>query len=198
MSGCHVAVDVGGTFTDVVVFDEAASKISIGKVPSTPSSPAEGLMNGIREVRLSGDQIGLFSHGTTIATNALITRRLPRTGLVSTAGFRDVLEIRRSTKDDLWDAYKNVAPPYIPRRDRLEVRERIAYDGSVLTPLDERQAREVARIFGRRRVESIAVSFLNSYVNPAHERRMKEILAEELPGVTVTVSSDVLPEIFEF
>ncbi|MCS6926470.1 MAG: hydantoinase/oxoprolinase family protein, partial [Candidatus Binatia bacterium] len=128
MSRYRVAVDVGGTFTDLVLFDEKTGKISIAKVPSVPARPAQGILDGIREARVTGEQIQLFSHGTTVATNALITRRLPRAGLVSTRGFRDVLEIRRATKDDLWDAYKDVAPPYIPRRDRLEVEELIAYD----------------------------------------------------------------------
>ena len=195
MSHYRVAADVGGTFTDAVIFDEVTTEISIAKVPSVPASPAQGIIDGIKEARITGEQIRLFSHGTTVATNALITRRLPRTGLVTTAGFRDVLEIRRATKDDLWDAYRDVAPPYIPRRDRLEVEERVTYDGSVLTPLNEEQARQMARIFKRRGVESVAVSFINSYMNSTHEQRMKEILKEELPGVMVTVSSEVLPEI---
>ncbi len=199
MSRYRVAVDVGGTFTDAVIFDEKTTEVSIAKVPSVPASPAQGIIDGIKEANITkGEQIRLFSHGTTVATNALITRRLPRTGLVTTAGFRDVLEIRRATKDDLWDAYKDVAPPYIPRRDRLEVEERIAYDGSVLTPLNQEQARQVAHILRRRQVESVAVSFINSYINPIHEQQLKVILQQELPGVMVTISSEVLPEIFEF
>jgi hypothetical protein len=116
-----------------------------------------------------------------VATNALITRRLPAAAMVTTRGFRDVIEIRRGTRDDLWDAYKDNAPPYIRRRDRFEVGERIGQTGEVLEALDEDDARRVARILARRGVETVAVCFINAYANPDHERRMAEILAEELP-----------------
>ena len=119
----------------------------------------------------------LFSHGTTVATNALITRRLPRTAMVCTKGFRDVIEIRRANKDDIWDIYKDVAPPYVPRRDRLTVAERVDAAGKVVTPLDEEGAREVARILKKRGVAAVAVCFMNAYANGANEQRMKAILA---------------------
>ena len=138
-----------------------------------------------------------FSHGTTVGTNALITRNLPLTGMINTKGFRDVAEIRRSTKPDLWDHYKDVAPPYIPRRHRLEVEERIDYAGKIITPLNEQEARNMARLLRRRGVESVAVCFINSYISSKHEERMKEILNEELPNVFVCTSSELLPEIFE-
>jgi len=195
--GLRVAVDVGGTFTDVYVFDESASTTRVAKVPSTPHDPMEAVLDGVRAAGVDLRQVVLFSHGTTVATNALLTRRLPKVAMVTTAGFRDVIEIRRGTKSDLWDAYKDVAPPYVRRRDRFEVRERIDYSGQVIQPLDEEDARRVARILGRRAVETVAVCFINSYANPENERRMREILEEELPGVVVTTSSEVLPEIFE-
>src|SRR5206468_7733606 len=122
---------------------------------------------------------------------------LPPAAMVTTRHFRDVIEIRRGTKDDLWDAYKDVAPPYIRRRDRFEVSERIDYAGEVVTSLDEGEAREVAAVLRKRGVQTIAVCFVNAYANPAHELRMREILEEELPGVTVSTSAEVLPEIFE-
>lgn len=191
-----VAVDVGGTFTDVCVLERPSGRLRVAKVPST-GDPIEGVLAGLREAGVDLQRTALFSHGTTVATNALITRQLPRSAMVNTSGFRDVIEIRRSNRADLWDAYKDVAPPYIRRRDRLEVRERVDYSGRVLEPLDEEQARDVARILKRRGVEAVAVCFINSYANPANEQRMCEILEEQLPDAAVSASSDVLPEIFE-
>jgi N-methylhydantoinase A len=141
--------------------------------------------------------VTVFSHGSTVATNALITRTFPRAAMVATTGFRDVIEIRRGTKEDLWDAYKDVPPPYIRRRDRFEVDERIGYDGELLEPVDEAGARKVAAVLRKRGVEAVAICFVNSYANPENERRMRAILEEELPGVSISTSSDILPEIFE-
>src|SRR6185312_15737613 len=111
----------------------------------------------------------LFAHGTTVATNALITRRFPRAAMITTQGFRDVIEIRRGTKDDLWDAYKDVRPPYIARRDRLAVRERVDYSGKVLEEVDEKEARRVAALIRRRGITTVAVCFINSFANSANE-----------------------------
>jgi N-methylhydantoinase A len=197
MASLRVAVDVGGTFTDIFVFDQSTASARVAKVPSTPSDPMEGVMAGIEAAGVDLRDVALFSHGTTVATNALITRRFPRVAMVTTRGFRDVIEIRRGTKDDLWDAYKDVAPPYVARRDRLEVGERIDYAGRVVEGLDEDEARRVAGVLRRRGVEAVAVCFVNAYANPENERRMQAILEEELPGVVVTTSSEVLPEIFE-
>lgn len=191
-----VAVDVGGTFTDVCVMSRPSGELHVAKVPST-ADPIEGVLGGIAEAGVKLEEMAFFCHGTTVATNALITRRLPPSAMVTTRGFRDVIEIRRGTRSDLWDAYKDVAPPYIRRRDRLEVTERVDFAGKVLEPLDEDEARRAARLLKRRGVEAIAVCFINSYANPDHEHRMCEILEEELPGVAVSASSDVLPEIFE-
>jgi len=197
MSHLRLAVDIGGTFTDLCVLDERSGEIRIGKVPSTPEDPIEGALLALGKAGVSLADVTLFSHGTTVATNALITRRLPRTAMVVTRGFRDVIEIGRSTKEDLWDAYKDNPPPYVRRRDRLPVTERIDTFGEIVTPLDEADAREAARILRKRGIETIAVCFMNAYANPENERRMKEILQEELPGIPVSTSSEVLPEIFE-
>jgi N-methylhydantoinase A len=196
--GLRVAVDVGGTFTDVFVLDEDNAAVRVAKVPSTPRDPMQGVMDGVAAAEVDLADVTLFSHGTTVATNALITRRFPAAAMVTTRGFRDVLEIRDGTRDDLWDAYKDVAPPYIRRRDRFEVTERVGYEGNVVTELDEAEAREVAQRLSRRGVETVAVCFVNSYANPANERRMREILEEELPGVSISTSSETLPEIFEY
>jgi N-methylhydantoinase A len=196
LANVRVAVDVGGTFTDICAMDEGSGTVNVAKVPST-ADPIDGVLTGVKEAGVDLVDVVLFCHGTTVATNALITRRLPPSAIVTTKGFRDVIEIRRGTKDDLWDAYKDVAPPYIRRRDRFEVPERIDYSGNVVAPLDEAEARRVAGILRRREVQTVAVCFINAYANPAHEIRMREILEEELPGVAVSTSAEVLPEIFE-
>jgi N-methylhydantoinase A len=196
LQNLRIAVDVGGTFTDICIMDESTGLIRIEKTASTPD-PIEGIMAGMTEAQVALDRVALFSHGTTIATNALITRRLPRTAMVCTQGFRDVIEIRRANKEDLWDTYKDVVRPYIPRRDRLTVAERINAAGEVVTPLDEAGAREVARILKRRGVAAVAVCFMNAYLNGENERRMKAILQEAMPDVPISISSQVLPEIFE-
>jgi N-methylhydantoinase A len=192
----RVAVDVGGTFTDICIFDDRSAEMRVEKVPSS-TDPIDAVLEGVAKAGVRLDEVALFSHGTTVATNALITRRLPRAAMVTTRGFRDIIEIRRGTKEDLWDAYKDVAPPYIRRRDRLEVGERVDYAGAVLEPLDEQDARRVAGILRRKGIETVAVCFINSHANPANELRMREILEEELPGARVSTSSEVLPEIFE-
>lgn len=196
MGQLRVAVDIGGTFTDFCVLDEATGAIRVGKTAST-RDPIEGLFAGLAQAGVDLADVTLLSHGTTVATNALITRRLPRAAMVCTEGFRDVIEIRRANKEDLWDTYKDVARPYIPRRDRLTVRERVDAAGKIVAALDEDGARELARILRKRQVSAVAVCFMNAFVNGANERRMKAILEQELPGVPVTASSDVLPEIFE-
>ncbi|KKB37393.1 hydantoinase/oxoprolinase family protein [Bacillus thermotolerans] len=197
MSKYRVAVDVGGTFTDVFVFDEETGSIYVTKTSSTPSNPEKGMLDGIAKAKLTGDQITMFSHGTTVGTNALIERKLPKAALVTTKGFRDVTEIRRGTKLDLWDAYNDVAEPYIKRRDRFEVTERVDYSGEILEEVNEAEVRELARVLKRRQVESIAICFMNAYVNGKNERRVKEILKEEMPDVYICTSSETLPEIFE-
>lgn len=197
MTKTRVAVDVGGTFTDVCIMDEDTGQIRIEKTPSTPDDPMRAIMTGVSDAKVDLSQVTMFSHGTTVATNALITRKLPRTAMVCTEGFRDVVEIRRSNKEDLWDTYKDVAKPYIPRRDRLTVKGRIDAAGKVIEALDEDEARRVAETLKRRDVKAIAVCFINSYVNGAHEKRMKEILQEVLPDVHVSISSQIMPEIFE-
>lgn len=197
MTKTRVAVDVGGTFTDVCIMDEDTGQIRIEKTPSTPDDPMRAIMTGVSDAKVDLSEVTMFSHGTTVATNALITRNLPRTAMVCTEGFRDVVEIRRSNKEDLWDTYKDVAKPYIPRRDRLTVKGRIDAAGEIIAELDEDEARHVAEILKRRDVKAIAVCFINSYVNGAHERRMKEILQEVLPDVHVSISSQIMPEIFE-
>jgi N-methylhydantoinase A len=191
-----IAVDVGGTFTDVCLLDPESGQLDVAKVPST-ADPIDGVLGGVGQADVNLAEVALFSHGTTVATNALITRRLPKAAMVTTRGFRDVTEIGRGTRDDLWDAYKDNAQPYIRRRDRLEVTERIDHRGRVVTELDTDELRDVARILAKREVETVAVCFINAYANDANERRAAELLAEALPDVRISTSASVLPELFE-
>ncbi|MFB5935872.1 hydantoinase/oxoprolinase family protein [Peribacillus frigoritolerans] len=193
----RLAIDVGGTFTDVFVFDESTKEISITKTSSTPLNPEVGILDGIAKAEIDCENIKVFSHGTTVGTNALIERKLPKTALITSAGFRDVSEIRRGTKLELWDTYDDVAKPYIQRRDRFEVEERIDFAGNVLTEINEEEVRSLARKLKRRGTESIAVCFMNSYVNGSNEVKVKRIIQEEFPDVYICISSEVLPEIFE-
>ena len=197
MKTTRVAVDVGGTFTDVCIMDEETGDIRIEKTASTPENPMVAILNGIKQGGIDLSKVSMFSHGTTVATNALITRNLERTAMVCTEGFRDVVEIRRANKEDLWDTYKDVAKPYIPRRDRLTVKECVDANGNVIEALDEVGARRVAEILKKRGVASVAVCFMNSYTNGINEQKMREILLEVMPDVPVSISSQVLPEIFE-
>ncbi|WP_206515449.1 hydantoinase/oxoprolinase family protein [Brevibacterium aurantiacum] len=197
MANLRVAVDVGGTFTDICIFDESTQSMRVTKVPSTPDNPMDAVLNGVKRANIDLSDVELFSHGTTVATNALITRNFPKAAMVTTKGFRDVIEIRDGTKDDLWDAYSDVSGPYIRRRDRFEVTERIDYAGNIVSPLDEEEARKLGRLLKKRGVDTVAICFINSYANVAHEVRMREILTEELPGASISTSAEILPEIFE-
>ncbi|MCT1920769.1 hydantoinase/oxoprolinase family protein [Brevibacterium luteolum] len=197
MTDLRVAVDVGGTFTDVCIFDDADKTMRVTKVPSTPDDPMRAVIGGVERGEIDLNNVSLFSHGTTVATNALITRRFPKAALVTTKGFRDVIEIRDGTKDELWDAYKDVSGPYIRRRDRFEVTERVDYSGRVVETLNEDEARELARLLKKRGTTTVAVCFINAFANAENEVRMREILQEEMPEAAVSTSAEILPEIFE-
>ena len=196
MPNLRVAVDIGGTFTDICVLDETSGTLEIAKVASS-QDPIDAALSGMDKIGVDLNDVTLFAHGTTVATNALITRELPYTAMVVTEGFRDVIEIGRSTKQDLWDAYEDNPPPYIRRRDRLPFAERTNALGDVETAVDEAAARTLGARLRKRGYEAVTVCFMNSFANPANEREMKRILQEELPNVAVSNSADVLCEIFE-
>ena len=196
MPNLRVAVDIGGTFTDVCVLDEISGALDIAKVPST-EDPIDAALSGVAKLGVNLTDVTLFAHGTTVATNALITRQIPPTAMVTTEGFRDVIEIGDSTKQDLWDAYDDNPPPYIRRRDRLTFIERMTSFGEIEISIDEQSAIKLANKIRRRGYKSVAVCFINSFANPVNEREMKRILERELPGVTVSNSADVLCEMFE-
>ncbi len=197
MSSFRVAVDVGGTFTDICIMNEETSEMIVKKTSSTPENPMLAIMNGIAQTGINLKDVSLFTHGTTVATNALITRKLPRTVMICTEGFRDVIEIRRANKEDLWDTYKDVAKPYIPRRDRLTISERVDASGKVIKNIDKNRAKEICRIIKRRNIKAVAICFMNSYMNGENEREMEKIISKEIPEIPISISSQIMPEIFE-
>lgn len=198
----RIGVDIGGTFTDFVLLDTRDGTLRNGKLLTTPHAPEEAVLAGIRQMLdahgIAPDQVQHVIHGTTLVANALIERRGVPTGLVTTDGFRDVVEIGTELRHDTYDLFMRVPEPLVPRSRRIEVPERILPDGAIRTPLDEAAARAAARSLAAAGVQAVAVCFLHAFRDPAHERRMGEILAEEAPGVTLCLSSDVVPEIGEY
>jgi N-methylhydantoinase A len=200
----RIGVDTGGTFTDVVGFDEGTGEIVTTKTPSTPADPAEGFMAGIRKIldrmgATPGD-VSAISHGTTVATNQLLEGRIDRLGFVTTEGFEFLLEIaRQSVPDGYGNSYFWVKPPRIVPADLVRtVGGRLDHTGAEIRPFDEAGARAVARFYRDAGIDTIAVCFLHAYANPAHESRMREILAEEHPAAVVSLSSEVLREYREY
>ncbi len=196
----RIAVDIGGTFTDVVLEDDARRLTR--KLLTTPQRPEEAVLDGVRLIlgdagRSFGD-VDVFVHGTTLATNAVIERRGARTALIATEGFRDVLDIANESRYDQYDLTIEKPRPLVPRALRFTVAERMDVHGKVRLALDEAAVRAVATELGRRGIESVAVAFMHAYVNPAHERRTREILVAEQPTLRVTLSSEVCPEVREY
>ena len=200
--GSRIGVDIGGTFTDLVLVDEATGAVSVGKLLTTPKEPAQaveqGVMTLLHEAGRGPAGVAALIHGTTLATNALIERKGAKTGLLTTAGFRDALEIGREGRYDMYDLFIDPPAPLVPRHLRLEVRERLLADGSVVTPLDGASAREAIAALLAQGVEAIAISLLHAYRNPAHELAVAALVAEMAPGLPVSRSSEIVPEIREF
>ncbi len=197
-SGTRVAIDVGGTFTDVVTLDGTSAELKFDKVPTTPSRPDEGVLDGFEASGAGMDDIMTFIHGTTLGLNALLTRRGARTGIVTTHGFRDVYLLGRTDRTPMYDFKYRKPPSLVQRQHIVEVFERMDFEGNVLVAFDEASAVAAARQIATMGLESVAVSFLHSYVNPAHEQRMGEILAAEAPDVAVTLSSDLSRQLREY
>jgi N-methylhydantoinase A len=198
----RVGVDIGGTFTDLVVVDETTGAIRVGKVLTTAKDPAHGVEHGVQslldEAGVDPARVRAVVHGTTLATNALIERKGARTALLTTEGFRDALEIRREGRHDMYDLLIDAPAPLVPRHRRREVAERLSPDGAVLRPLDEAGARRVIAALVDDGVEAIAICLLHAYLNPVHERRLVELVREAAPHVAVACSSEVVPEIREY
>src|SRR3984893_17448825 len=207
MARWRVGVDSGGTFTDICLFEEAEGRLEIWKVPSTPDDPSRGIADAVEQGmrRVAADVnippaacVTYFGHGTTIATNALIQHRGITPALLTTAGFRDLLEIGRQKRPDLYDLFADKPLTLVPRNLRLEISERVRHDGEIETPLDLCAVREAAKQLRAANAGADAICFLYSFVRPEHEREAKRIVEEELPGVFVCASHEIAPEFREF
>jgi N-methylhydantoinase A len=201
--GYSLGIDTGGTHTDLTLVDPEGGQIWTAKVPTTPSDPLQGILHGMDRVFAVSDvditHLDELIYGTTLVTNMLVQHQAVDTGLITTKGFRDVLEIGRAYRTgNIYDIRMEQPPPLVRRRLRLEVAERVNFQGQVLQPLDEAGCRDVVRILKARGVESIAVCLLHSYINPDHERRIQSIIAEEFPDAHVSLSSDVNPVFREY
>lgn len=200
----RLGVDVGGTFTDLVLIDDTHQRVHYTKTLSTPSDLAEGVLAGIekllKQAQVRSEEIDYLVHGTTIGTNALIERKGAKVGLITTSGFRDVLEIARIERPDggLYDMTVDLPEPLVPRYLRLEAIERVAADGSVVHQLDELSVHQALEILRHEQVEAVAVCLLFSFRNPDHEQRIRALAKTKLPGVPVTISSSISPEFREF
>ena len=202
---CRLAVDVGGTFTDVALelgAGAARGGVVTAKVLTTPRAPEEGVVaavgEAVREAGIEPGEVGLLIHGTTLATNALIERTGAKTALLVTEGFRDSVEMALENRFEQYDISIDRPAPLVPRHLRWPVTERMNYVGEVLVPLDEGSVRAVLPRFEEHGIEAVAVGLLHSYANPAHEQRVGEILREALPDLRITLSSEVCPEIREY
>jgi N-methylhydantoinase A len=198
----RVGVDIGGTFTDVVIVVEHSGEVFVTKVPTVPADPSQGFMNGLakalRDFSILPEAIDFAVHGTTVATNTIIQGKGARAGLITSAGFSDVLEIAYQTRPVLYEILYEKPKPLVPRHLTIGVRERIGPDGEVLVCLDEGDVEAAARKLAGDGVEAIAIAFLHSYRSPAHERRAAEVIRAALPGMQVVLSSDVCPEYREY
>jgi N-methylhydantoinase A len=198
----RLGCDIGGTFTDFVLLNDKTGEMKINKCLTTPSDPSDAVEQGIRELEEKApgfvSRLDEVIHGTTLVINSIIERKGAKTGLITTKGFRDVLELGREIRYAPYDIFAEFPMPLIPRRFRLEVDERVRSDGTVVKPLDPVEARNVVRRLIGAGIESIAVCLLNSFENPVHELMIKEIIEKEAPDISVSISYEVLPQIREY
>src|SRR6516165_6888075 len=198
----RIGVDIGGTFTDVLLVDEETGHIGVAKVATTPGDITPGVIDGLRQglarYRVDPAAVAVVAHATTIVANALIEKKGAKAGFITTRGFRDVLELRRSSRPDLYDLFQDPPAVLVPRRWRFEITERIDAQGQVVTPLDEGEIDGLITAIRDAGLETVAVSLLFLFLNDSHEHVLGERLRQALPGVGVYLSSDVLPEIREF
>ena len=198
----RIGVDIGGTFTDLVLLDANTGRLANEKVLTTPEDPSAGVLEGLRKI-LEGNgvapsEVGHIIHGTTLVANAVIERRGAKVALITTAGFRDILEIGTEWRYDTYDLFIELPNPLVERHWRYEVDERIGPSGEVLEPLDEKAVAALAREITETGANAVAISLLHGFRNPIHERRIREILRNEAPDLVVCISSDVMPEIGEY
>ena len=198
----RLGIDIGGTFTDVALVNDVDGTIGIAKTPTTPSDFGKAVLSGLHDALdrygVQPDEVSLLSHATTVVTNSILEENGARTALISTRGFRDVLELRRSARSDLYDMFQDPPRVLVPRHRRLEITERLDATGTVIVPLDESEIPGLIKELKDLEVEAVAISLLFSFLNDHHECRLGEALREALPGVAIFLSSEVLPEVREF
>jgi N-methylhydantoinase A len=198
----RLGIDIGGTFTDAIIIDEQTGEVQIAKVLTTPDDPSAGFAEASQrardEARAAPEEVGYLVHATTVATNAIIEGKAAPTGFITTDGFRDMLEIARQIRPSLYDLRFVKPQPLVPRHHSLGVRERIGADGEVVLPIELDDVREAATYLRDQGVQSIAVCFLHSYLNPDHERRAADVLRSLLPNIPLSISSEVAPEFREY
>lgn len=202
MKNSRIGFDIGGTFTDVILFDEGEGIYYSVKTSSTPKDQSIGATTGIKKIlernEKSGESVSYLSHGTTVGTNAILEGKLAKTALIATKGFRDVLEIGRQRRPQQYSFFAEKARVLIPREFRFVVKERVNFKGEIVDGIDEQEVREIVRILKEKKVGSIAVSFLFSFLNNEHENTVKKLIEESYPGVYVFLSSEILPEYREY
>ncbi len=201
-TGFRVGCDIGGTFTDFVLIDEATGTVHTAKRLTTPTDPSAAMLAGLAGLAKSApgyqSRTARLAHATTLIANAVIERKGAKTALLCTAGFRDVLELRRYVRVTTYELFADPPTPLVPRRLRLPVTERTRADGSILKAVDPEEMARLAELLLEEDVGSVAICFLHAFTNPANERAARELLAPALPGVAISLSSDVLPQIREF
>src|SRR5207302_8286268 len=187
---------------DFVIYDAAGQRLLAFKSPAPKSTRAEAVLSGLKSALdrydIKGSEVAFLGHGTTVATNTMLTREAPPAGVITTRGFGDTLVIRRQTRRDTFDYYSDFPPPIVPRHDVAEATERMDAFGAVVKPLDESEVTEILRAFSERGIASVAVSFLHSYANAEHERRVSEIARQKFPELLVSLSSELVPEFREY
>ena len=202
MKTIRIGVDVGGTNTDICAIDEQTGYLMVYKLPSSLYDQSAAVVNGIqviqKENNFTGEDVNRFMHGTTVATNAILEARGAKTGLITTKGFRDLLEIGRQKRPDLYDLQRDKVKTLVTRDNRIEVNERMDYKGTVLQEVKAGEVRAAARQMKEAGIEAVAVMLLNAYMNPKNEQMIRDIITEELPGAFLTVSSDLSRQFREF
>jgi N-methylhydantoinase A len=198
----RIGVDIGGTFTDLVMLDIVTGRLFNEKVLTTPADPSQGVLDGVRRILATNgvepSQVRQVIHGTTLVANAIIERDGVEVALITTQGFRDILQIGTEWRYDTYDLFMEVPEPLVPRSRRFEVPERVGPSGEILTPLDEAAVVDVARRIAESGVAAVAISLLHGFRNPVHERRVRDILLREIPELVTCISSEVMPEIGEY
>ena len=198
----RLGIDIGGTFTDVALVNDVDGTIGIAKTPTTPTDFGKAVLTGLYDsldrYGVQPDEVSLLSHATTVVTNSILEGKGARTALISTRGFRDVLELRRSARSDLYDMFQDPPRVLVPRHRRLEITERLDATGTAIVPLAESEIPGLIKELKDLKVEAVAISLLFSFLNDKHERRLGDALREALPDVSIFLSSEVLPEVREF